>query len=70
MVDSLMDIVKLIDRVVLNRICELVYGVKFIGCVGVGVFSIVGCYLVYWLVRIGKKVIMYEDIYLVVMSVG
>ncbi|ENM5786755.1 MurR/RpiR family transcriptional regulator [Vibrio metoecus] len=69
-VDSLMDTAKLIDRAALNRICELVHGAKFIGCVGVGASSIVGRYLAYRLVRIGKKAIMYEDTHLAVMSAG
>ncbi|EOC7927637.1 MurR/RpiR family transcriptional regulator [Vibrio cholerae] len=69
-VDSLMDTAKLIDRSALNRICELVHGAKFIGCVGVGASSIVGRYLAYRLVRIGKKAIMYEDTHLAAMSAG
>lgn len=69
-VDSLMDTAKLIDRAALNRICELVHGAKFIGCVGVGASSIVGRYLAYRLVRIGKKAIMYEDTHLAAMSAG
>ncbi|MBW3768412.1 MurR/RpiR family transcriptional regulator [Vibrio cholerae] len=69
-VDSLMDTAKLIDRAALNRICELVHGAEFIGCVGVGASSIVGRYLAYRLVRIGKKAIMYEDTHLAAMSAG
>ncbi|EGQ9107357.1 MurR/RpiR family transcriptional regulator [Vibrio cholerae] len=69
-VDSLMDTAKLIDRAALNRICELVHCAKFIGCVGVGASSIVGRYLAYRLVRIGKKAIMYEDTHLAAMSAG
>ncbi|THE24839.1 MurR/RpiR family transcriptional regulator [Vibrio cholerae O1 biovar El Tor] len=69
-VDSLMDTAKLIDRAALNRICELVHGAKFIGCIGVGASSIVGRYLAYRLVRIGKKAIMYEDTHLAAMSAG
>lgn len=69
-VDSLMDTAKLIDRAALNRICELVHGARFIGCVGVGASSIVGRYLAYRLVRIGKKAIMYEDTHLAAMSAG
>ncbi|EGR5484449.1 MurR/RpiR family transcriptional regulator [Vibrio cholerae] len=69
-VDSLMDTAKLIDRAALNTICELVHGAKFIGCVGVGASSIVGRYLAYRLVRIGKKAIMYEDTHLAAMSAG
>lgn len=69
-VDSLMDTAKLIDRAALNRICELVHRAKFIGCVGVGASSIVGRYLAYRLVRIGKKAIMYEDTHLAAMSAG
>ncbi|ENM5762925.1 MurR/RpiR family transcriptional regulator [Vibrio mimicus] len=69
-VDSLMDTAKLIDRSSLNRICELVHSAQFIGCVGVGASSIVGRYLAYRLVRIGKKAIMYEDTHLAAMSAG
>lgn len=69
-VDSLMDTAKLIDRASLNRICELVHNAQFIGCVGVGASSIVGRYLAYRLVRIGKKAIMYEDTHLAAMSAG
>lgn len=69
-VDSLQDTAKLIDRKSLNRICELVHNAQFIGCVGVGASSIVGRYLAYRLVRIGKKAIMYEDTHLAAMSAG
>ncbi|MCG9649258.1 MurR/RpiR family transcriptional regulator [Vibrio brasiliensis] len=69
-VDSLQDTAKLIDRKSLSRICELVHNAQFIGCVGVGASSIVGRYLAYRLVRIGKKAIMYEDTHLAAMSAG
>tara|TARA_Y100001956_G_scaffold47083_1_gene45781 strand:+ start:50 stop:994 length:945 start_codon:yes stop_codon:yes gene_type:complete len=69
-VDSLQDTAKLIDRKSLARICELVHNARFIGCVGVGASSIVGRYLAYRLVRIGKKAIMYEDTHLAAMSAG
>ncbi|EEX94619.1 hypothetical protein VIOR3934_20626 [Vibrio orientalis CIP 102891 = ATCC 33934] len=69
-VDSLQDTAKLIDRKSLMRICELVHSARFIGCVGVGASSIVGRYLAYRLVRIGKKAIMYEDTHLAAMSAG
>ncbi|MDC5705924.1 MurR/RpiR family transcriptional regulator [Vibrio europaeus] len=69
-VDSLQDTAKLIDRKSLTRICELVHQAQFIGCVGVGASSIVGRYLAYRLVRIGKKAIMYEDTHLAAMSAG
>ncbi|MGY3572182.1 MurR/RpiR family transcriptional regulator [Vibrio sp. SCSIO 43135] len=69
-VDSLQDTAKLIDRKSLKRICELVHNATFIGCVGVGASSIVGRYLAYRLVRIGKKAIMYEDTHLAAMSAG
>ncbi|PAO30012.1 transcriptional regulator [Vibrio vulnificus] len=67
-VESLLDTAKLIDRNSLKRICELIYKAQFIGCVGVGASSIVGRYLAYRLVRIGKKAIMYEDTHLAAMS--
>lgn len=69
-VDSLQDTAKLIDRNALNRICERVHGASFIGCVGVGASSIVGTYLAYRLVRIGKKAIMYDDTHVAAMSAG
>lgn len=69
-VESLLDTAKLIDRNSLNRICELIHKAQFIGCVGVGASSIVGRYLAYRLVRIGKKAIMYEDTHLASMSAG
>ncbi|MFM2587317.1 MurR/RpiR family transcriptional regulator [Vibrio sp. TBV020] len=69
-VDSLQDTAKLIDRKSLARICELIHSSRFIGCVGVGASSIVGRYLAYRLVRIGKKAIMYEDTHLAAMSAG
>lgn len=67
-VESLLDTAKLIDRNSLKRICELIHKAQFIGCVGVGASSIVGRYLAYRLVRIGKKAIMYEDTHLAAMS--
>jgi DNA-binding MurR/RpiR family transcriptional regulator len=69
-VDSLQDTAKLIDRKSLERICKLVHEASFVGCVGVGASSIVGRYLAYRLVRIGKKAIMYEDTHLASMSAG
>lgn len=67
-VDSLQDTAKLIDRKALDRICTLVHSADFIGCVGVGASSIVGRYLAYRLIRIGKKAIMYEDTHLAAMN--
>ncbi|WP_117232669.1 MurR/RpiR family transcriptional regulator [Vibrio maerlii] len=69
-IESLQDSAKLIDRKALKRICELLHNAQFIGCVGVGASSIVGRYLAYRLVRIGKKAIMYEDTHLAAMSAG
>ncbi|MGR5499145.1 MurR/RpiR family transcriptional regulator [Vibrio sp. DNB22_10_4] len=67
-IDSLQDTAKLIDRKSLDRICALVHDASFIGCVGVGASSIVGRYLAYRLIRIGKKAIMYEDTHLAAMN--
>ncbi|MBY6195949.1 MurR/RpiR family transcriptional regulator [Vibrio hangzhouensis] len=67
-VDSLQDTSKLIDRKALDRICSLVHQADFIGCVGVGASSIVGRYLAYRLIRIGKNAIMYEDTHLAAMN--
>jgi len=67
-VASLQDTAKLIDRKSLERICKLVHEAKFISCVGVGASSIVGRYLAFRLLRIGKKVIMYEDTHLAAMN--
>ncbi|MEJ2765281.1 MurR/RpiR family transcriptional regulator [Photobacterium sp. MCCC 1A19761] len=67
-VASLQDTAKLIDRNSLQRICELVHEAKFISCVGVGASSIVGHYLAFRLLRIGKKVTMYEDTHLAAMN--
>ncbi|UTV30570.1 MurR/RpiR family transcriptional regulator [Photobacterium atrarenae] len=67
-VASLQDTAKLIDRKSLLRICELVHQAQFISCVGVGASSIVGRYLTYRLLRIGKKVTMYEDTHLAAMN--
>ncbi len=65
---SLLDTAELVDRKVLNRICELVHKADFISCVGVGASSIVGRYLAFRLLRIGKKVTMYEDTHLAAMN--
>ncbi|MGF1727297.1 MurR/RpiR family transcriptional regulator [Photobacterium nomapromontoriensis] len=65
---SLQDTAKLIDRKSLERICTLVHEAKFISCVGVGASSIVGRYLAFRLIRIGKKVTMYEDTHLAAMN--
>ncbi|EGQ7756016.1 MurR/RpiR family transcriptional regulator [Vibrio vulnificus] len=67
-VDSLQDTAKLIDRKSLARIVERVHQAEFIGCIGVGASSIVGRYLAYRLIRIGKKAIMFEDTHLAAMS--
>ncbi|MGF1696257.1 MurR/RpiR family transcriptional regulator [Vibrio kyushuensis] len=67
-VDSLQDTAKLIDRDSLTRVCELVHQANFIGCVGVGASSIVGRYLAYRLIRIGKKAIMFEDTHIAAMN--
>lgn len=67
-ITSLIDTAKLIDRKALNRVCELVINSKFIHCVGVGASSIVSRYLAFRLIRIGKKVVMYEDTHLAAMS--
>ncbi|WP_428775328.1 MurR/RpiR family transcriptional regulator, partial [Vibrio sp.] len=69
-VDSLLDTAKLIDRKSLDRICALVHQANFIGCIGAGASSIVGRYLAYRLIRIGKKAIMYEDAHLAAMNAG
>ncbi len=65
---SLLDTAKLIDRKALARICDLVHNANFISCVGVGASSIVGRYLAFRLLRIGKKVTMYEDTHLAAMN--
>ncbi|MGF1911761.1 MurR/RpiR family transcriptional regulator [Vibrio kasasachensis] len=65
---SLLDTAKLIDRKALNRICDLLHNASFISCVGVGASSIVGRYLAFRLLRIGKKVTMYEDTHLAAMN--
>ncbi|AGH81521.1 sialic acid utilization regulator, RpiR family protein [Psychromonas sp. CNPT3] len=67
-VTSLQDTAKLLDRGSLQRICKLVHDAQFISCVGVGASSIVGRYLAFRLLRIGKKVIMYEDTHLAAMN--
>ncbi|RJX75371.1 MurR/RpiR family transcriptional regulator [Vibrio sinensis] len=67
-VASLEDTAKLVDRKALHRICELVHSSTFISCVGVGASSIVGRYLAFRLLRIGKKVNMYEDTHLAAMN--
>ncbi|MGF1777959.1 MurR/RpiR family transcriptional regulator [Vibrio nomapromontoriensis] len=67
-VASLQDTAKLIDRKSLDRICALVHEASFISCVGVGASSIVGRYLSFRLLRIGKKVTMYEDTHLAAMN--
>lgn len=67
-VTSLNDTAKLIDRKSLERICTLVHNSSFISCVGVGASSIVGRYLSFRLLRIGKKVTMYEDTHLAAMN--
>lgn len=65
---SLLDTAQLIDRKALKRICDLVHNASFISCVGVGASSIVGRYLAFRLLRIGKKVTMYEDTHLAAMN--
>ncbi|MBA5764630.1 MurR/RpiR family transcriptional regulator [Vibrio sp. 404] len=65
---GLLDTAKLIDRKALERICKLVHHASFISCVGVGASSIVGRYLAFRLIRIGKKVTMYEDTHLAAMN--
>jgi len=67
-VASLQDTAKLIDRKSMKRICELIHQAQFISCVGVGASSIVGRYLAFRLLRIGKKVTMYEDTHLATMN--
>lgn len=67
-VESLQDTAELIDRKSLMRICELLHKAKFVGIVGVGASSIIGHYLAYRLIRIGKNVTMYEDTHLATMS--
>lgn len=52
----------------MRRICELIHNAKFISCVGVGASSIVGRYLSFRLLRIGKKVTVYEDTHLAAMN--
>ncbi|MBV7296971.1 SIS domain-containing protein [Enterovibrio paralichthyis] len=63
-VASLLDTAELVDRKALNRICDLVHNAEYISCVGVGASSIVGHYLAFRLLRIGKRVTMYEDTHL------
>lgn len=63
-VTSLQDTAKLLDRSALVRICKLVHEAKFISCVGVGASSVVGHYLAFRLLRLGKRVVMYEDTHL------
>ncbi|WP_194435234.1 MurR/RpiR family transcriptional regulator [Vibrio fluminensis] len=65
---GLLDTAKLIDRKSLAKISERVHEAKFINCVGVGASSIVGRYLAYRLLRIGKKVTMFEDTHLAAMN--
>lgn len=65
---SLEDTAKLIDRKSMKRICEHLHKAQFISCVGVGASSIVGRYLAFRLLRIGKKVTMYEDTHLATMN--
>jgi len=65
---GLLDTAQLIDRKALSRICDLVHNASFISCVGVGASSIVGRYLAFRLIRIGKKVTMYEDTHLAAMN--
>lgn len=67
-VASLLDTAELIDRKALERICNLVHQAEFINCVGVGASSIVGRYLTFRLLRIGKRVSMFEDTHLAAMS--
>ncbi|UGA56841.1 MurR/RpiR family transcriptional regulator [Vibrio sp. VB16] len=65
---SLQDTAKLIDRKSMKRICELIHHAQFISCVGVGASSIVGRYLAFRLIRIGKRVTVYEDTHLAAMN--
>ncbi|WED24982.1 MurR/RpiR family transcriptional regulator [Vibrio sp. JC009] len=65
---SLEDTAKLISRKSLTRICDHIHQAKFISCVGVGASSIVGHYLAYRLLRLGKKVTMFEDTHLAAVS--
>ncbi|UAB69669.1 MurR/RpiR family transcriptional regulator [Vibrio sp. SCSIO 43132] len=67
-VASLQDTAQIIDRKALERVCELVHKSSYISCVGVGASSIVGRYLTFRLLRIGKKVNMYEDTHLAAMN--
>ncbi|WP_367989287.1 MurR/RpiR family transcriptional regulator [Vibrio sp. NTOU-M3] len=67
-VASLQDTAKLIDRKSLQRICELVHNASYISCLGIGASSIVGRYLAYRLLRIGKKVTMFEDTHMAAMN--
>jgi DNA-binding MurR/RpiR family transcriptional regulator len=67
-VASLQDTARIIDRKALERMCELVHKSSYISCVGVGASSIVGRYLTFRLLRIGKKVNMYEDTHLAAMN--
>lgn len=67
-VASLQDTAQIIDRKALKRVCNLVHESQYISCVGVGASSIVGRYLAFRLLRIGKKVTMFEDTHLAAMS--
>ena len=67
-VASLQDTAQIIDRKALKRVCNLVHESQYISCVGVGASSIVGRYLAFRLLRIGKKVTMFEDTHLAAMN--
>ncbi|MBL4830840.1 MAG: MurR/RpiR family transcriptional regulator [Aliivibrio sp.] len=67
-IGALQDTAKLIDRKALSRVCALVHNAKIINCVGVGASNIIGRYLSFRLLRIGKQTTMYEDTHLAAMS--
>jgi DNA-binding MurR/RpiR family transcriptional regulator len=65
---SLLDTSKIIDREALKRICLLIHESDFINCLGIGASSVVANYLNFRLLRIGKRVMLFEDTHVAAMK--
>lgn len=67
-ITALKDTEELIDRKVIDSVCELLHKSKYVSCVAVGASSIIGDYLAYRLIRVGKSCICYSDTHLATMN--